>query len=294
MVKSLRLHLLWPICKRRVLFSWTHTPPLHPIPPRWPTSGEVGEGWKRKKLNPFGFVFCISQIPISFLSKFDLGGVRGRDEFEDLHKISKFYSSLSISEMKCRNVFWILAAALLTHTLFSQNETSPLSPRGVNNFNVEYYMGNWYQISDFPQPYEIFCTDCTQAVYWVVAPNNISVLNFARNPRTGKECMVQGYATAPDPQQPTQLVVSFPGVAPFPAPYWIIQLGPVIQSKYSYSVVSNPDKTTLYILARTRTMDQRIYQTIVQNLEKLGYPVSALVLTNQQACPVPETFRKFS
>jgi len=157
-------------------------------------------------------------------------------------------------------------------------------------FDLDYYVGNWYQISDIPQFYEKSCKDCTQAVYWVASPNNVSVLNMAVNPQTQSICKIQGYAYATNPRTPKDLFVVFPSINSPPMPYSIIDLGPIVNGQYSYSVVSNPARSTLYILARTRTIPASLYQTLIADLKQKGYPVNELVLTNQQNCPTSESF----
>ena len=65
---------------------------------------------------------------------------------------------------------------------------------------------------------------CATATYGLNANGTISVLNKDRfGSITGKVVAVNGWCYQADPTQPGQLTLYFPGVAPGPAPYWIVQ-----------------------------------------------------------------------
>jgi apolipoprotein D and lipocalin family protein len=50
---------------------------------------------------------------------------------------------------------------------------------------------------------------------------------------------------------------------------------------YSYAVVSNPDKKSLWILSRTPKMDEQIYQGILDKLKLKQFDLSILKMTPQ-------------
>ena len=56
---------------------------------------------------------------------------------------------------------------------------------------------------------------------------------------TGKPGGILGYAYVPNSNEPGKLKVHF-DVAPTDGNYWIIKLGPVIDGKYDWVVVSEP------------------------------------------------------
>ena len=71
---------------------------------------------------------------------------------------------------------------------------------------------------------------------------------------TGPERVIYGWAAAENSAQPGQLTVNLQ-TTDFPAPYWVYQLGPETYngSLYEYSIVSDPFKLTLFVLARNLT-----------------------------------------
>jgi lipocalin len=61
--------------------------------------------------------------------------------------------------------------------------------------------------------------------------------------------------------------------------YWIIDLG----ANYEYAVVGHPSRDYLWILSRTRTMDDAVYEGLLGRLREQGYEVQRLNRTQQQA-----------
>ncbi len=83
--------------------------------------------------------------------------------------------------------------------------------------------------------------------------------------------MIDGWAEATDPSQPAALTVHLQGV-PFPAPYWVVLLGPTINNQYDWAVVSDEFAISLFVLARNVTEFQANYQASVLNrLNGLGF-----------------------
>ncbi|CAH1786650.1 unnamed protein product, partial [Owenia fusiformis] len=64
-----------------------------------------------------------------------------------------------------------------------------------------------------------------------------------------------------------QLLVELSGV-PVPAPYWILKLGPVVNGQYQYSIVSDPIRFTLFVLARDpQDFAEKYEQEVLSYLE---------------------------
>lgn len=144
------------------------------------------------------------------------------------------------------------------------------------------YSGVWYEIARTPSWFERDCVAST-ATYELMDNGKIGVINRCRvGTLDGPEREAHGVAWVPDPEQPAKLKVRI-GLWPFPADYWIVQLGP----KYSYSVVVTPDRSHTWILSRMPSMDARKYQDIVARLELAGFNTERLTDTLQ---PLEEEF----
>jgi apolipoprotein D and lipocalin family protein len=64
---------------------------------------------------------------------------------------------------------------------------------------------------------------------------------------------------------------------PFKGKYWIIDLA----DDYSYAVVGHPNKQYLWILSRTATMNDVLFQQITSRLKEKGFDISKIRRTKQ-------------
>ncbi len=65
---------------------------------------------------------------------------------------------------------------------------------------------------------------------------------------------------------------------PFKGKYWIIDLA----DDYSYAVVGHPNKNYLWILSRTPTMTDSLYQQITSRIAEKGFDITKLQRTKQR------------
>ncbi len=101
--------------------------------------------------------------------------------------------------------------------------------------------------------------------------------------------MIEGIARVVDDETNAKLAVSFPefGITE-ESEYWIIELG----EYYSYAVVTNSQRSSLFILNRRPTMDDATYQDIIDRLSSNGFDPEQIVKTPQiedAEMPPPET-----
>jgi apolipoprotein D and lipocalin family protein len=151
----------------------------------------------------------------------------------------------------------------------------------VPKVELQRYLGTWYELASFPQSFQRGCTAST-ANYVLLPDGDVQVVNRCRlNALDGEEKVATGRARVVDTQTNAKLEVSF--FRPFWGDYWIIQLDP----EYRYAVVGNPGRDYLWILSRTPTVDEAVYEGIVTKLKADGYPLDRLVRTLQPAAKGP-------
>ena len=71
------------------------------------------------------------------------------------------------------------------------------------------------------------------------------------------------------------------------APYWVIELGPVVSGLYDYSVVSDNIGLSLFVLARNITRYFELYnESVLLSLENLGFTklLNKPILMDQTNC----------
>lgn len=149
----------------------------------------------------------------------------------------------------------------------------------VNELDLKRYEGRWYDVADFPQRFQMDCV-CTRANYSINPLGEVTVFNSCRTGSPeGRQQSIVGRARLPDPDQPGRLKVSF--FPPFESDYWVIERG----ADYEYAVVSDPEKSTLWVLSRTPTMEPAVMAGIRQRLEQQGFDLSRLTEVSQAGCP---------
>ncbi len=146
----------------------------------------------------------------------------------------------------------------------------------VENVDLSRYVGKWYEIARYPNFFQQQCFGGTTAEYALREDGSIRVINVCREGALdGPESRIEGVATIADPSVPAKLTVSF--FPPFGAPYWIIDLDP----DYQWAVVGEPSRSTLWILSRTASLPDAVYQDILGRLPEKGYDPARLILTPQ-------------
>ncbi len=140
----------------------------------------------------------------------------------------------------------------------------------VSPFEVERYLGRWYEIASFPQSFQKGCTG-TIAEYSLIDEETVRVLNSCfLGSLNGKLKVAEGKATIPDLNDPSKLEVSF--FWPFKGAYWVIELG----ENYEYSVVGHPSRDYLWILSRTPQMSEEVLQGILARTAAKGFDLNRL------------------
>ncbi len=141
------------------------------------------------------------------------------------------------------------------------------------------YIGLWYEIASIPQFFNTNCL-CTTATYGIIDSTTISVFNQCRlNSVDGSLSTINGTAVVTDPGVNAKLQVAFFG--PFGSDYYIIALA----SDYSYALVGDRLRRSLFVLSRTTTMDSATYNSLLSTAGGLGFDTSQLTLTRQSGCP---------
>jgi lipocalin len=164
-----------------------------------------------------------------------------------------------------------------------------LASSQVVKLNRTRYLGRWYQVySDlFVDATFENSSYCDIADYGIYPNDTISVWNRERQYSvTGPERQIFGWANTENSSNPGELTVHLQTTG-FPAPYWVYQLGPVVNNQYEYSIISDPLKLTLFVLARNVTQFMENYNENVTNyLTKEGFTnfINSPIPTQQEGC----------
>ena len=163
---------------------------------------------------------------------------------------------------------------LLSCTPVGKQAAAPLEV--VSFVDLTRYIGQWYEISRYPNSFQKGCVG-SRATYSMREDGKIAVLNECyAGSFSGKLRNAKGTARVVDKKSNAKLKVSF--FWPFSGDYWIIDLG----KDYEYAVVGHPARTYLWILSRTKKMDEKPYKEILERLEAKGYDTTKLISTPQE------------
>jgi len=170
-------------------------------------------------------------------------------------------------------MFKRLLLIALSFTLTACSVKLPDGVTPVDDFALEAYLGRWYEIARLDHRFERGLSQVT-ADYSLRNDGGVRVLNRGFNDNKGKWEDAEGRAYFVQNEQTGFLKVSFFG--PFYGAYVIIDHDPG-----EYSLVSGPDRSYLWILARTPTLPQQTVDRLLAKAKVLGYDTNALIWVMQ-------------
>jgi apolipoprotein D and lipocalin family protein len=169
----------------------------------------------------------------------------------------------------------LLLIALCSCTLAGCTVKLPDGVTPVNDFALEPYLGRWYEIARLDHRFERGMNQVT-AEYSMRADGGVRVLNRGFDTDKGAWDEAEGRAYFVEDQRTGYLKVSFFG--PFYGAYVIVDHDPA-----HYSLVSGPDRSYLWILARSPTLPQQTLDALLAQAKALGYDTDALIWVAQDA-----------
>jgi len=161
-------------------------------------------------------------------------------------------------------IFILLSAVLIGSASWSNSVVA------VQDFDLNRYLGKWYEISRIPNRFERNCVGVT-AEYALRPDGKVSVLNTCKKGNLDAPSRVaNGIATL---VEGAKLTVTFTPLLPFiKGDYWVLY----IADDYSLAVVGEPERKFGWVLSRTPQISNqqlaRANQALVQN----GYDPKAL------------------
>jgi len=185
-----------------------------------------------------------------------------------------------LNTMTQKNILALIGAVLASITLTGCNP-----PETVAQVDLNRYAGLWYQVAGYPFGPTDDLVGIT-AEYTALEDGTVKVVNrgFVRD-FNAEEDVIEGIATVVDTESNAKLSVSFPSVLGglIKGQYWIITLD---ETDYSYAVVSDPFRSTLYILSRTPVLPQEILDSILLDLGDRGFDLDKIYLIPQMEEPL--------
>ena len=152
----------------------------------------------------------------------------------------------------------------------------PEGVRPVENFELERYLGRWYEIARLDHSFERGLSRVT-ADYSMRNDGGVRVINRGYSASNGKWEEAEGKAYFVEAPDIGYLKVSFFG--PFYGTYIVFELD---HQNYQYSLVSGPGKSYLWILARRPHLDEDIKETLIAKATGLGFDTKNLIYVKHE------------
>ena len=157
--------------------------------------------------------------------------------------------------------------------------------KAVDELNLPSYMGKWYQVyqNNLDKLFQGI-GKCSTAKYEIVDDNKVSVFNKQID-QDDKVDQITGYAYYKDDDYGGYLTVKLEDLPE--APYWVLELGPIVDDLYEYSIVSDDKALSLFVLARDVDKFYKNYNVdVLISLENLGFTkkYNMPIVMNQTDC----------
>lgn len=159
-----------------------------------------------------------------------------------------------------------LASILLSGCMGLPKNVTP-----VEGFNINQYLGKWYEIARLDHSFERGLNNVS-ATYSLRDDGGVRVLNRGYLAADDKWKTAEGKAYFVNNEKTGHLKVSFFG--PFYSSYIIFELD---KEAYQYAFISGYNKSYLWLLARTPQVGDEIIKHFVNKAKQLGFDTDKLI-----------------
>lgn len=152
---------------------------------------------------------------------------------------------------------------------------TPPSPEVIKNFELNRYLGSWYEIARLDHSFERGLNNVT-ANYSLRPDGKVNVVNRGFKPNSNSWSESVGKAKFAGDKTIGSLKVSFFG--PFYGAYNIVKL----DENYQNALVISSGTDYLWLLSREKIMPNAIKQTYLDKAKELGFDTSKLIWVKQE------------
>lgn len=154
--------------------------------------------------------------------------------------------------------------------LLSACTSLPDNVEPVKNFDVNKYLGKWYEVARLDHSFERGLSKVS-AEYVMREDGGVDVINrgYSEQDQEWNEALGKAYFV--DDKNTGHLKVSFFG--PFYSSYVVFELG----EQYDYAFISGFNTNYLWLLSRTPTVDDAIKQRFISQAKEKGFDTSELI-----------------
>ena len=143
----------------------------------------------------------------------------------------------------------------------------------VTSFQIERYLGKWYEIARLDHRFERGLTQIS-AEYSMRPDGGLKVLNrgYSNEKQEWSEAEGRGYFV----QSPNEAYLKVSFFGPFFGSYIVFELDTL---NYQYALISGPDKSYFWLFARTPTIDDNLKKKLIAKAAALGFDTKKLIFS---------------
>lgn len=172
--------------------------------------------------------------------------------------------------MNTKNKVLLVACSLGILAVLNSCASIPKKAKAVRNFEVDRYLGTWYEIARLDFRFEKGLNNVS-AQYSLNDKGNVVVVNSGYQYKKDKWKIAEGIAKFRGDEDVAKLKVSFFG--PFYSGYNVIAL----DENYQHALVAGKNLDYLWILSRTKSIPDDVKANYLKIAEEIGYDTSELV-----------------
>jgi apolipoprotein D and lipocalin family protein len=162
-------------------------------------------------------------------------------------------------------LLWIAVCYFLSGCLAVPDGIEP-----VDNFELNRYLGDWYEIARLDHSFERGL-EAVKAEYSLRDDGGIRVINSGRDSKSQVAQQAEGRAYFVEEPNRGHLKVSFFG--PFFGSYVIFEL----DENYQYAFIAGNNRDYLWLLARTPEVSEELIDQFISRASLLGFDTSQLI-----------------
>jgi len=169
-----------------------------------------------------------------------------------------------------RAILITLSSLILSGCLGMPDNVTP-----VDKFDINQYLGKWYEIARLDHSFERGLNKVT-AEYSMRDDGGVKVINRGFSAKDNEWDEAEGKAYFVKDQTQGYLKVSFFG--PFYGSYIVFELD---KENYQYAFVAGPNTSYLWLLSRTPTVSEELKDRFIKKAKTLGFNTNELIFVEQ-------------
>ena len=198
--------------------------------------------------------------------------IAASDLFTRTVRNNKEIKLMELTMIKKITKFGVIGATLM---MLSGCLGMPKGVEPVSGFELNRYLGKWYEVARLNHSFEEGLSQVS-AEYSVNEDGSVKVINRGYSKEEQEWNEAEGKAKFIGAEDQGYLKVSFFG--PFYGSYVVFELD---KENYQYAFVSGPDLDYLWLLSRTKEVDQDVIERFVSTAQSLGFKTNELIFVEQ-------------